>query len=260
MDSSVQYDAEGRISGIDYGYDYGSSSFTPTYGTSERIESWDSSGLLIRDYNYDVLQRLNSVSTKNTYGETVFSTNYTFLSGWNSSYYTTAMVESEQNSAANETLRYVYDSAGRITQVLRNNVVVYKYTYNEANGFLVREDNADAGESYVYTYDEMGNILKRFTYDFTTGALGSLSDTKTWNYNSNATFGKMFTGIDDRDDLTWDALGNVTANFESGEQFTWDGRRLACYNNGIEPHWDYNYKNSGTNGWRIFADGRIEPK
>ena len=29
---------------------------------------------------------------------------------------------------------------------------------------------------------------------------------------------------------------------------------------GIGPHWDYNYRGSGTKGWRIFPDGKIEPK
>ena len=28
----------------------------------------------------------------------------------------------------------------------------------------------------------------------------------------------------------------------------------------IGPHWDYNYKGSGCNGWRLFPDGQIEPK
>ena len=40
------------------------------------------------------------------------------------------MVETEQNTAVGETLKYVYDSAGRVTQVLRNNTLVYKYTYD----------------------------------------------------------------------------------------------------------------------------------
>ena len=29
---------------------------------------------------------------------------------------------------------------------------------------------------------------------------------------------------------------------------------------GIGPHWDYNYRGSGVSGWRVFSDGRIEPK
>jgi RHS repeat-associated protein len=29
---------------------------------------------------------------------------------------------------------------------------------------------------------------------------------------------------------------------------------------GIEGHYDYNYRGSGTNGWRVFPDGKIEPK
>ncbi|MEA5039039.1 MAG: RHS repeat-associated core domain-containing protein [Clostridiaceae bacterium] len=29
---------------------------------------------------------------------------------------------------------------------------------------------------------------------------------------------------------------------------------------GIDPHWDYNYKGSGTRGWRLFPDGTIGPK
>ena len=29
---------------------------------------------------------------------------------------------------------------------------------------------------------------------------------------------------------------------------------------GVDPHWDYNYRGSGCKGWRIFANGVIEKK
>ena len=28
----------------------------------------------------------------------------------------------------------------------------------------------------------------------------------------------------------------------------------------IGPHWDYNYRGSGSQGWRVFPDGKIVPK
>ena len=155
------------------------------------------------------------------------------------------MVETEQNTAVGETLKYVYDSAGRVTQVLRNNTVVYKYTYDETTGFLVREDNADAGKSYVYAYDEMGNILNRYAYAFTTGTLGSLTGTKTWYNGTSSTFGKLCYGIDGQDDLWIDSFGNPYYNQETCEAYTWNGRQLTAYDTGHDEYYYYSYNSDG---------------
>ncbi len=242
--TEINYDNENRVSSIYYNFEYDTLYGIATYGASDRLEKWDTYGLT-RYYSYDYLQRINSVATKDVYGSTLFNTNYTFLSGWNSSAYTTTMVETEQNTALNETLKYVYDSAGRVTQVLRNNTLVYKYTYDETTGFLVREDNADAGKSYVYAYDEMGNILNRYAYAFTTGTLGSLTGTKTWYNGTSSTFGKICYGIDGQDDLWIDSFGNPYYNNETCEYFTWQGRELTYYDNSMDQYYYYTYNSDG---------------
>ena len=47
------------------------------------------------------------------------------------------------------------------------------YTYDPWNQ-LIREDNQAGGYTYVWTYDNAGNILYRTRYDYTTGTLGSI--------------------------------------------------------------------------------------
>ena len=39
---------------------------------------------------------------------------------------------------------------------------------------LVREDNAQSGDSIVYAYDAGGNLLTKEYYDYTTGTLGTM--------------------------------------------------------------------------------------
>ncbi len=45
-------------------------------------------------------------------------------------------------------------------------VLKYSYTYDNLNR-LLRENNAVANYTFVYTYDDAGNILTKKTYAYT---------------------------------------------------------------------------------------------
>ena len=58
-----------------------------------------------------------------------------------------------------------------------------QYAYDEA-GQLVREDNAQLSRTVTYTYDKGGNITQKTVYPFTTGTVGTATDTITYTYDS----------------------------------------------------------------------------
>ena len=241
MTTAVTYDAENRTSGLNYTLGSTSLSYVPTYGEADRLENWSITNRLTRALNYDYLHRLNNVSLRNAGGTELFKTTYSFRPGWNGTTgYSSDVVNAETNSALNETLSYEYDSVGRVIRVLRNGQLINKYTYDSVTGFLIREDNADAGISYTYTYDTVGNILSRRSYSFTVGDLGEEIEytAKEWNY-----IGINFYGIGERSSsFYYDAMGNVTWDFDTS--YTWNGRELTSYFSSDVLHY-YSYNSDG---------------
>ena len=68
--------------------------------------------------------------------------------------------------AIKENVKYKYDSMGNITNVYENGQLVVEYKY-DALSRLVRENNKKLGKTFVFSYDNMGNILTRTEYPFT---------------------------------------------------------------------------------------------
>ena len=93
------------------------------------------------------------------------------------------------------TYNYTYDDNGNITQITdASGVIQNKYTYDDLTQ-LVREDNRALNKSYVWTYDNAGNILSKKTYAFTTGTLGTATSTVNYTYgNSNWGDQQVVTG------------------------------------------------------------------
>ena len=58
----------------------------------------------------------------------------------------------------------------------------------------------------------------------------------------------------------WRPPVNPQANWYNPKTGEWLRADLSHSNDVIGPHWDYNFRGSGHNGWRIFPDGRIELK
>ena len=144
---------------------------------------------------------------------------------------------------------YTYDGRGNTTQITRkvgSTEYIIKYTYDAANQ-LIREDNQQAGYSWVMTYDDAGNMLTRKKYSYTTSTLGSVLSTQTLTYG-NATWGDLLTGINGTT-VTSDAIGNVLN--DGTWTYTWkNGRQLATMSkSGVT--WSFAYDANGMRTQRV---------
>lgn len=121
------------------------------------------------------------------------------------------------------TISRAYDDNGNITEIHTGDTLLYKYTYDYL-GQLTREDNVPLNESYVFEYDNAGNILTKKTYSYSTGAeLSSVS----YSYNDDS-WGDLLTNFNGSS-ITYDAIGNPLSYYNaSSYTFTWkNGRQLA---------------------------------
>ena len=98
----------------------------------------------------------------------------------------------------------------------------YTYTYDSLDQ-LTRENNQAAGKTWVYTYDNGGNILSKSEYAYTTGALGTALDTISYGYGDSS-WKDLLTSYDGQA-LTTDAIGNLTN--DGTWSYSWQhGRQL----------------------------------
>jgi RHS repeat-associated protein len=147
---------------------------------------------------------------------------------------------------------YLYDGNGNIVRVKQDGDKYTYYHYDTANQ-LIREDNQVAGKTWVWTYDDGGNIKSRKEYAYTTVPtenLGSPSKTYTYGYGISD-WRDLLTSFDG-ENLYWDEIGNLLRDGEY--DYTWiKGRQLAKME-GVQ-NWYFTYdangmrtKRSGTGG------------
>ena len=98
-------------------------------------------------------------------------------------------------------------------------------------GQLVREDNVPKNQTYVYTYDNSGNLTSKKIYSLTaqSSTPSGTYTTKSYSY-STGTWGDLLTSFDGGS-ITYDTIGNPTKYYD-GKRFTWEGRRLVGAVNG----------------------------
>lgn len=70
------------------------------------------------------------------------------------------------NGLKKDNLTYKYDAKGNIIEIRKNNSLLARYKYDSLSR-IVREDNKNFNKTYIFTYDEGGNITSRTEYDFT---------------------------------------------------------------------------------------------
>ena len=136
-----------------------------------------------------------------------------------SAYREPANVKCKSNGAA---YSCEYDALNRLTSAKENGTIKLKYTY-DSMGRLIREDNAYANKTYVYTYTSNGNISAKKTYAYTTGTLGAVQTTETRAYG-NSNWLDQLTNIN-ATAITYDSMGNPL-NWHNASAFTWEGRKL----------------------------------
>ncbi|MCL2532106.1 MAG: DNRLRE domain-containing protein [Oscillospiraceae bacterium] len=136
-------------------------------------------------------------------------------------------VESRITGQPNRVFDYTFDNNGNITEIRLDGVLMYRYTYDEAQQ-LIREDNRSLNQTFIFSYDNHGNILSRTTHEFTLGALGSAIETINYAYE-NANWPDLLTGIGGAH-IVSDSMGNPVLVYDGVEPiaYFWTaGRQLA---------------------------------
>ncbi len=141
-------------------------------------------------------------------------------------------------------LYYTYDSLGNIaTERLwwpsQDNPLREKYTYDAKNQ-LVRHDSVTQNASFTYEYDKAGNITARKRYAYTTGTLGTPTETRSYVYG-NSSWGDLLTSYDGHA-ITYDGMGNMTSY--NGQTYSWNGRELSGISGGGNTY-SYKYNAQG---------------
>ena len=176
-------------------------------------------------YTYDGLGRLTEITQNDNVNRDISpKTTITYLKDKNGN----ETYEVGTYTTGGKTDSYTYDAAGNIRTYTQNGVLQNTYTY-DALGQLTRDDNAVLNATYTYSYDAGGNLLEKRTYPYTTGDLGTPTDTVSYAYGDTAWQDKLTAY--DGEAITYDAIGNPLT-YRGGSALEWkNGRRLAKYTN-----------------------------
>ena len=164
---------------------------------------------------------------------------------------------------------YSYNNMGYLTEIteIQNEMPMYSYNYQyeyDNKGQLIRENNSAFDETYVWTYDNSGNILSKTTYPYTTGSLDGITPTSTVNYTYSLNcYGTASTDLlisFNGEQISYYG-GNPTTY--RGNALTWkNGRELATFTkNGTTYTYTYDAngirigKTDGTNATKYIVDG-----
>ena len=164
----------------------------------------------------------------------------------------TEVIQQNTNGAVTTTITYYNPANGRTSTLpatystaISNNTIGYTYTY-DSNGYiasitdsagkhkyyqydklgqLVREDDEAAGATWVFTYDNRGNITSKKRYQYTTNTSpGTVLETINYTYKTTG-WKDILTGVGGVT-YTNDAIGNRTG--DGTWTYTWEhGRQLA---------------------------------
>ena len=208
---------------------------TYTYDADNRPTTVVNDGLTIR-YTYDYLGRI--------YKKIVGTATYTYTYWTNADEQPTGQIKQvslwfNNNSRCGGIFDYTYDANGNILSYGDSNLV-NSYVYDSANQ-LVRENHNIPNKTWVWSYDDAGNILSKTEYAYTTGELGTPIDTIVYTYG-NSNWGDLLTAYDGKF-ITYDGIGNPTSY--DGWTYTWEhGRELASMSKGTTT-WTYTYDANG---------------
>ena len=148
---------------VSYGYTYDNQEkLTHTYiSGAQRIDAY---------YGYDSLDRLNSryyYVDDTDYG-LMINESFEYVEGNSDqlgfiSAHSIGIYDVNQEYAGSTNYEFFYDSLGNLFAIMKNGSTAVTYQYDNQNQ-LTREDNYERGETYVYTYDDAGNITEKRAY------------------------------------------------------------------------------------------------
>ncbi|MBE6673891.1 MAG: hypothetical protein E7596_02155 [Ruminococcaceae bacterium] len=257
---SYDYNEESRLSYLYYSQDYlyGTSAYAKLSNYYNFIYNSDNSLKRVEvnvgnaekyriNYTYDDFRRYANKVVE--FGNIDNVTAYNYLSSSNAtsaliSQYTTS-VSNDTGTLSSQTFKYTYDETNQNITEIRdaNNNLLYRYTYDSLDR-LVREDNSVTNRTYLYTYDNNGNIRDEIVFVYTLGDAydSTFVESNLWSYG-NSQWGDQLTNYNGGT-ITYDSMGNPTGYY-NGLEFTWDNvNNLVSTNDGWWIN-SYTYNDSG---------------
>ena len=210
---------------------------TYTYDADNRITGIDGS-VVDFSYDYDSFGRLEYTGFGTTSTNAITRDYYfkTAATGAKTSQVSRMETDTSYFTLLNE---FAYDNNGNLTSVDFGTSSV-SYAYDSANQ-LIRENNSFADRTWVWTYDDAGNILSRSEYAYTTGTLGAPLNTVTYSYG-DAAWGDLLTAYGGQG-ISYDTIGNPL--LDGTWTYSWkQGRQLATMTGGGVT-WTYTYDANG---------------
>ena len=123
-----------------------------------------------------------------------------------------------------ENIKYAYDRMGNISRIDENGIPVVWYKYDALNR-LIREDNKTFGKTWLYSYDNNGNILCKRETAFTLKENVEESEFESVQYEYEGD--KLLAYGTEA--CEYDAIGNPTTY--RGKSVSWsNGRQMVNYN------------------------------
>ncbi len=119
--------------------------------------------------------------------------------------------------ADGKTLDYKYDKNAEITSVSENSHKSASYEY-DASGQLIRENNAAAGSTYLYSYDSCSNILSVTEYEYTEKEPKKITSKTSFEY-TDGSWNDLLTFYNDQK-LTYDKYG-CPLGYRDGMKLEW---------------------------------------
>ena len=215
LTTSYTYDQDNRVTALSTELSDGQASAdvstTICYDSFSRVATVDN-GVVSRTYSYRLIGGNSEQS--------------------NESPKATGQVETLALGATGDyhkTYTYEYDANGNIVAITESSDpsredddITIEYSYDTSNQ-LLREDNQAVGKTWVWTYDNAGNILSKTEYDYTTGTPSDGKQTGTYAYD-DSTWGDLLRNYGTAA-LKYDGIGNPTQIGTS--RLSWEkGRQL----------------------------------
>ncbi len=239
--SQISYNDKGLVDFVYYNVnhlngaaeDASTWSYYYAYDSSSLINYVDidtPSGSAEERFTYDIFDRVSGkvysgyVSGSSTIGFEN-EVEYTYTESGDNTSAKIATYESAVNGSS-VTYTYTYDQNGYITKINYSTGQEIRYVYDEL-GQLLREDNGLLNATYLYTYDDAGNILTKKYCPLTAGNSAPTQIYATYDYSySSSAWGDLLTEYLGRD-ITYDDIGNPLSYYNGfSYTFTWCGREL----------------------------------
>ena len=205
---------------LNYIYEYDKNK-PDTNLTKITLSDQNDSKILTQKISYDKLGRVAKTSTNN------ISKEFTYLKVGDHTSTLVSKLQYATNNINKNSLRYLYDEKGNITEVRENNSLVTRYKYDGLSR-IVREDNKILEKTTAFAYDAGGNITDRIEYPFTLVDNLDVLDgiPVTYSYSSTGWRDQLMEFKGEK--FEYDAIGNPTTY--RGDTLKWShGRQLDKY-------------------------------